>query len=56
MASRWSNNLSQLTLGVDRDSESVAHLFNEQDQAVKRACSMLIAAAKEARCKVGICG
>jgi pyruvate,water dikinase len=51
-----SNDLTQLTLGVDRDSESVAALFNEQDLAVKRACSMVISAAAAAGRKIGICG
>ena len=51
-----SNDLTQLTLGVDRDSESVAHLFNERDAAVKRACSMVIGAARDAGRKIGICG
>ncbi len=51
-----SNDLTQLTLGVDRDSESVAALFNERDPAVKRACSMVIGSAKKAGRKIGICG
>ena len=51
-----SNDLTQLTLGVDRDSESVAHLFNERDLAVKRACSMVIQSAKASDRKIGICG
>jgi pyruvate,water dikinase len=51
-----SNDLTQLVLGVDRDSESVAHLFNEQDPAVKRACSMVIQSAKACGRKIGICG
>lgn len=51
-----SNDLTQLTLGVDRDSESVAHLFDERNRSVKRACSMVISAAKASGRKVGICG
>ena len=51
-----SNDLTQLTLGVDRDSESVASLFNERDLSVKRACSMVIASAKACGRKIGICG
>ncbi len=51
-----SNDLTQLTLGVDRDSESVAHLFNERDLSVKRACSMVIRSAKACGRKIGICG
>ena len=49
-----SNDLTQLTLGVDRDSETVADVFDERDPAVKRACSMAIDAAKAAGIKVGI--
>jgi pyruvate, water dikinase len=51
-----SNDLTQLVLGVDRDSESVAVLFDEQDAAVERACSMVIAAAHQSGRKIGICG
>lgn len=51
-----SNDLTQLMLGVDRDSEKVQHLFDERSEAVKRACSMIIQAAKRAGKKVGICG
>lgn len=51
-----SNDLTQLVLGVDRDSSSVADLFDEQDPAVKRACSMVIASAKQHDRKIGICG
>lgn len=51
-----SNDLTQLVLGVDRDTASVAHLFDESDPAVKRACSMVIAAGHEAGIQVGICG
>lgn len=51
-----SNDLTQLVLGVDRDSESVAHLFDEQDTSVKRACTMVIETAHAAGRKIGICG
>ncbi|MEM7284894.1 MAG: phosphoenolpyruvate synthase [Actinomycetota bacterium] len=51
-----SNDLTQLTLGVDRDSDTVADLFDERDPAVERACSMAIDAAKAAGIRVGICG
>ena len=51
-----SNDLTQLILGVDRDSESVAALFDEQETAVKRACSMVIATARKHGRKIGICG
>lgn len=51
-----SNDLTQLTLGLDRDSSLVSHLYDERDPAVKKMISMLIKAAKEANVKVGICG
>ncbi len=51
-----SNDLTQLTLGLDRDSSLVAHLYNERNPAVKRMIQMLIKAAKAANIKVGICG
>ena len=51
-----SNDLTQLTLGLDRDSSLVAHLYDERDVAVKRMLSMLIKTAKECGVKVGICG
>ena len=51
-----SNDLTQLTLGLDRDSGVVAHLFDERDPAVKKMLSMAIAAAKKAGKYVGICG
>jgi pyruvate,water dikinase len=51
-----SNDLTQLTLGVDRDSELVAHLFDERNEAVKRMIARVIVAAHEAGRKVGICG
>jgi len=51
-----SNDLTQLILGVDRDSRKLAHLFDEQDEAVRRAVKDLIAAAHAADRKVGICG
>lgn len=43
-------------LGVDRDSERVASLFDERNDAVKRACADLIATAHKHGRKVGICG
>ena len=46
----------QLTLGVDRDSELVAPLFDERNPAVKRIITMAIQAAKRAGRKIGICG
>jgi pyruvate,water dikinase len=51
-----SNDLTQLTLGVDRDSERVAPLFDERNDSVKRACAMLLETAQQHGRKVGICG
>ena len=51
-----SNDLTQLTLGLDRDSALVAHLFDERDEGVKRMVKMAIAIAKEKGVKIGICG
>ncbi len=51
-----SNDLTQLTLGLDRDSELVAHIYDERNDAVKRLVSQLIKGAKLAHRKVGICG
>ncbi len=51
-----SNDLTQLTLGLDRDSALVAHLYDERNEAVKRMISMLIDTAKACKVKVGICG
>jgi pyruvate,water dikinase len=51
-----SNDLTQLVLGVDRDSALVASLFNERNSAVLQACARIIDAAHRARRKVGICG
>ncbi len=51
-----SNDLTQLTLGLDRDSELVAHIFDERNEAVKRLVSQVIKVAKEKGKKIGICG
>ncbi|MCJ7668984.1 MAG: phosphoenolpyruvate synthase [Dehalococcoidia bacterium] len=53
-----SNDLTQLTLGLDRDSELVAHIFDERNEAVKRLVKQVIDAAHrhKPRRKVGICG
>jgi len=51
-----SNDLTQLVLGVDRDSEIVAHLFDERNEAVKKMVAAVIAAAKAKGRKIGICG
>ncbi|WIX34822.1 phosphoenolpyruvate synthase [Salinicola sp. JS01] len=51
-----SNDLTQLTLGLDRDSGIIAHLFDERDPAVKKLLSMAIQACKAQGKYVGICG
>lgn len=51
-----SNDLTQLVLGVDRDSEIVAHLFDERNEAVKKMVMAVITAAKTKGRKIGICG
>ncbi len=51
-----SNDLTQLTLGLDRDSGIVSHLFDERDPAVKALLSMAIHACRKAGKYVGICG
>jgi len=51
-----SNDLTQLSLGLDRDSSIVAHLFDERDPAVKKLLSMAIKAARAKGKYVGICG
>jgi pyruvate,water dikinase len=51
-----SNDLTQLTLGLDRDSALVAGLYDERNLAVKRSISNLIKVAKSKNVKVGICG
>jgi pyruvate,water dikinase len=51
-----SNDLTQLTLGLDRDSGVIAHLFDERNEAVKALLSMAIQAAKRRGKYVGICG
>ena len=51
-----SNDLTQLTLGLDRDSEMVAHLFDERNLAVEKMVETVIAAAHRNHKKIGICG
>ena len=51
-----SNDLTQLTLGLDRDSALIAHLFDERNPAVKAMLQMAIASAKHNQRKIGICG
>lgn len=50
------NDLTQLTLGVDRDSQIVAHVYDERNQAVKSLISQVIKTAKKNKRKIGICG
>ena len=51
-----SNDLTQLTLGIDRDSHLVSSLFNEENAAVKQLISQTIHAARLNNIKVGLCG
>jgi pyruvate, water dikinase len=48
--------MTQLTLGLDRDSGLIAHLFDERDAAVKKMLSMAIAACRKQGKYIGICG
>jgi pyruvate,water dikinase len=51
-----SNDLTQLILGVDRDSEIVAHVFDERNPAVKKMIAQVIRVARQKGRKIGICG
>lgn len=51
-----SNDLTQLTLGLDRDSAIVADLFDERNEAVKRLVEFVVRTAKQHHRKIGICG
>ena len=51
-----SNDLTQLILGVDRDSELVSHVYDERNEAVKTMIRSVIKTAKKNNCKIGICG
>ena len=51
-----SNDLTQLTLGIDRDSAIISHLFNEQNEAAKEMIATMISKAKKAGAKIGLCG
>ena len=51
-----SNDLTQLTLGIDRDSAIISDLFSEQNEAVKEMISSMISKAKDAGVKIGLCG
>ena len=50
------NDLTQLTLGLDRDSELVSHIYDERNEAVKRLVGLAITKAKKNKKKIGICG
>ncbi|WP_141734247.1 phosphoenolpyruvate synthase [Oligoflexus tunisiensis] len=51
-----SNDLTQLTLGVDRDSELLSEIFDERNEAVERAVREVIRKARASHTKIGICG
>jgi pyruvate,water dikinase len=51
-----SNDLTQLTLGIDRDSAIVSDLFSEQNEAAKEMIATMISKAKKAGRKIGLCG
>ena len=51
-----SNDLTQLALGVDRDSELVSHIYDERNKAVKDLIRQVIKVAKQNKVKIGICG
>ena len=51
-----SNDLTQLTLGIDRDSALIANLFSEQNKSAKEMIRLMIRRAKEAGTKIGLCG
>jgi pyruvate,water dikinase len=51
-----SNDLTQLTLGIDRDSAIVSQLFSEQDDAARMMIGMMIEKAVDAGMKIGLCG
>lgn len=51
-----SNDLTQLTLGVDRDNHTVAHIYNENNEAVKELIRQVIRVAKDKHVKIGLCG
>jgi len=51
-----SNDLTQLTLGVDRDNHTVAHIYNENNEAVKQLIRQVIRVAKAKHVKIGLCG
>jgi pyruvate,water dikinase len=51
-----SNDLTQLTLGIDRDSAIISDLFSEQNEAAKEMIAEMIRKAKESGVKIGLCG
>jgi pyruvate,water dikinase len=51
-----SNDLTQLTLGVDRDNHTVAHIYDENNAAVKALIRMVVGVAKKKKVKIGLCG
>ncbi|WP_299111274.1 phosphoenolpyruvate synthase [uncultured Winogradskyella sp.] len=51
-----SNDLTQLTLGIDRDSELMGKLFDENDEAAKQMIKMAIQSARKTQTKIGLCG
>lgn len=51
-----SNDLTQLTLGIDRDSAIISNLFSEQNEAAKEMIATMIAKAKEVGVEIGLCG
>lgn len=51
-----SNDLTQLTLGIDRDSAIISYLFNEQNEAARMMIGMMIEKAVQAGVKIGLCG
>lgn len=51
-----SNDLTQLTLGVDRDNNTVAHIYDENNDAVKALITQVIKVAKRTKTKIGLCG
>jgi pyruvate, water dikinase len=51
-----SNDLTQLTLGVDRDNHTVAHVYDENNEAVKTLIRQVVKVAKAKKVKIGLCG
>lgn len=51
-----SNDLTQLTLGIDRDSELVKHIFDERNEGIRESIKHVIKVCKTKKIKIGICG